>query len=180
MFKFPDWFSSRPWATIKMLLGEPKNILEIGVFEGRHTKWCIDNFDCTVTCVDPYISYPDYTPNMEEVLASFLENIPEDRVVLYHDKFYKVYPILYNAINVLGTDDPFDYIYVDGDHTTCACLHDFVGSINLSRTGTKILIDDTERLEIQTAIKAVENTFKLKKIWDSSRRQGSQVLYEVL
>jgi hypothetical protein len=34
--------------------GKPKNVLEIGSFEGRSTCWLLENTDAKVTCVDTW------------------------------------------------------------------------------------------------------------------------------
>ena len=133
-----DWFSHNipRWevavAPHLRSISEPK-VLEIGVFEGRSTLWFLENFPrLRMTVIDPW----KFTANATDAtFERFKGNVApySDRVKIMRGK-----SVLARTL----PDQEFDAIYIDGEHTSAAVLHDAVICFELLKVGGLLIFDD--------------------------------------
>lgn len=137
-----DWFSSAI-PGIERTLGshcrDPRNILEIGSWEGRSACWFLDRYsDARITCIDTFAGAPgEYAGlDVDGTKARFLRNVAGfgDRVTLRQGassrELYGLKP------------ESFDVVYVDGSHAEDDALLDLVLSYGLLQPGGVMLVDD--------------------------------------
>jgi predicted O-methyltransferase YrrM len=132
IFSF-DWFSPHI-PTFKRhlasLQGRACSILEIGCHEGRSTTWLLENAathpEARITCVDLF-EQPSFRHNVRVSGG-------EGRVDL------KLGP----SREILRTLplSSYDFIYVDGSHSTVDVLEDAVLAFRLAKQGAPIAFDD--------------------------------------
>jgi cephalosporin hydroxylase len=140
-----DWFSKHIPVWDKVLTpfkGKPINIIEIGSFEGMSTVWFCENIlthpDSHIDCVDPYLPYLEKMEppiDMEAVKNRFLKNTePFKNKITLHQTFSYDY--------LKRRTKEADIIYIDGDHTSHACLTDAILSHLLLNKGGILIFDD--------------------------------------
>lgn len=151
-----DWFSKnlQNFEHIKANLGSIDSILEIGCHEGRSTCWMIENMlssTGTITCIDPYLDHdPDamsifglpsktndelarenlFRSNVQEVIK------PSQKIEINVERSCAALP------HLITQNQQYDFIYVDGNHNSDACLSDAVMCFSLLRVGGIMLFDD--------------------------------------
>lgn len=121
----------------------PARTMEIGVFEGRTTFWMLD----TYTSIQSHIAIDPFRGNYEVddtildmVKDRFLENLSQCN----HKNKVRFYEC--RSVDVLcDIKDTFDFIYIDGDHTSSSVLEDVVRSFQMIRSGGVLLLDDATR-----------------------------------
>jgi predicted O-methyltransferase YrrM len=128
-----DWFShniANFETHLAHLRGTPCRALEIGTHEGRSTTWLLENVlthpDARIDCVDIYVQ-----DNLWENLkaADGLQKV----------SFHRARSA--EALRCLPLD-AFDFVYVDGSHSTLNVLEDAVLSFRLAKAGAVIAFDD--------------------------------------
>jgi predicted O-methyltransferase YrrM len=126
-----DWFTPNRWQFERNFKDWPAgecHILEIGCYEGRATSWMLANLACdpksTITCVD-IKEQPAFRTNLG----------PEG---------HKVELLLGYSCEILPTlpKNKFDFIYIDGGHTSIDVIEDAVLSFRLAKIGALIAFDD--------------------------------------
>ncbi|MGB8366459.1 MAG: class I SAM-dependent methyltransferase [Rhizomicrobium sp.] len=135
-----DWFSGfiknfeRNLAQFK---GTPAKFIEIGTYEGRSTVWLLDNIlthpQAQLHSIDPYPK-PLFFSNAKQ--AGVLDEATgmARGLTFYASKSVEVLRQL--PMNT------FDFVYVDGDHSTSAALQDAVLSFALLKEGGILAFDD--------------------------------------
>lgn len=128
-----DWFSNNIPQFEKFLShlkNQPCQLLEIGAFEGRSTVWLLENIAtdrfARIEVIDKEIQY-DFWPNIKEVKG-------EGKVFLNQGKScyqLRKLPVSY-----------YDFIYIDGSHSTVNVLEDWVLSFRLAKVNAIIAFDD--------------------------------------
>lgn len=121
----------------------PSVTMEVGVFEGRTTFWMVDTYPSITkhVAIDPFRgNYEVDETILDMVKDRFIDNLNEcpnkTKIEFYENK----------SINVLPTlTEQFDFIYIDGDHTSSSVLEDLVLSFHLLKTGGVLLLDDATR-----------------------------------
>lgn len=105
----------------------PIKILEVGTYEGCSTFWFLQNLNCEITTID--ISPQDnwYTN------LSKLDKVDRSRITQIKG---------YSSEVLLGLDDTFDFIYIDGSHYPDDIMTDGVLSLRLLKSGGLIAFDD--------------------------------------
>jgi len=128
-----DWFSGNIasfWKHLKTLRGTPCSILEIGCFEGRASTWLLQNIatspDSRLLCLDCN-EQPLLWPNIKQAGG-------EDRADFRCGVSREILRTLPFAA--------YDFIYIDGGHSTVDVLEDAILSFRLARTGAIIAFDD--------------------------------------
>lgn len=130
---------------------KPVKALEIGSFEGRSATWLLDNVLTSphshITCIDPF---GDALGIPSELLYSrFLANVSDhiDRVTVLRGSSHSFLKFL-----PPGT---FDFIYVDGDHSSASVLTDAVLAWSLLKPDGVMVFDDfgTTEAGVQQAAK---------------------------
>ncbi|QDZ28864.1 class I SAM-dependent methyltransferase [Noviherbaspirillum sp. UKPF54] len=133
-----DWFSHNIpiWERIvspHLLATATPNVLEIGAFEGRSSLWFLENFpQLTLTVIDPWNFTASAT---DETYDRFKSNIEPytARVTIHRDKSEFARSLKSNQ---------FDAIYIDGEHTSAAVLHDAIICFELLKAGGLLIFDD--------------------------------------
>lgn len=143
-----DWFSFHipVWTPIlESMKDKPVKALEIGSFEGRSTIWLLENIlthkDSTITCIDPFKDYSDlekFPIDWAQIRQTFIENMKPFEGRVNHIEQGSTDAL----INLIYTGHSFDFIYVDGDHTSSQCLIDGVLSHLLLKSGGIVIFDD--------------------------------------
>jgi len=133
-----DWFShnivlwQRHVAPHLISIDNPK-VLEIGAFEGQSSVWFLQNIPTLrLTVIDPW----NFTASSsDETFNRFKLNISPyiDRVEILRGKSELAKSLASNQ---------FDAVYVDGEHTSAAVLHDAVISYELLKVGGLLIFDD--------------------------------------
>lgn len=131
---FPSW--AEMLASLHAL--DAPRILEIGVFEGRTTRWLLDRFGLAhLVAVDPFAMQPTLC-QWEGIRERFEHNIAP------HRHRVTVYPLPSRIAlpEFLVRDERFDFIYVDGSHEATDVLFDAVMALHLVPVGGLICFDD--------------------------------------
>tara|TARA_Y100001951_G_C11266861_1_gene256158 strand:+ start:716 stop:1279 length:564 start_codon:yes stop_codon:yes gene_type:complete len=123
---FPKLFEERE---------HPINFLEIGCFEGRTSRWIVENMfnhpEDKLYCLDWWRGDVD-----NEHYNLFLDNMEDlkDRIEVIRGESQHTLPTL--------EDQLFDGIYVDGSHEAIDVMSDAIQSFRLIKKGCVILFDD--------------------------------------
>ena len=133
-----DW-SNPAIENAKMILKEPKNVLEIGTFEGRFAIWLAETYKCNVTTIDPFDGdvYGVSQTLFDEAYKNCINNLKKckEEIKFIHKKSYE-------ALHDLK-DERFDFIYIDGSHKSQEVLEDLVMSYRLLNKDGIIMLDDS-------------------------------------
>lgn len=144
-----DWFEvAKPNWDLLLPQIKPKNILEIGSFEGRSTCHAILNTQCEkITCIDTWgggIEHSSidmdavekrFDSNVEQSVAASGRNVLIEKKKCESDK----------ALAQLLADNKachYDFVYVDGSHQATDVILDAVLAFKLCRVGGLIGFDD--------------------------------------
>lgn len=132
------WFNGRK-EKFAEVIKNPRNILEIGCWEGQATVWFAENYpEATVETIDTFGGNPEHKkkdfdlPNLEE---RYRENIGGLNNIITHQGTSK---------EVLPTLGDFDFIYVDGSHAAYDVIFDAVVAWEHLRSGGILAFDDYE------------------------------------
>lgn len=142
-----DWFSewSPTWTHFLAELKDKPDLkgLEIGVFQGRSTCWLLDNIftaaSAHLDCVDPFTGSAEHE-NMDEIATlfeTFQHNTQE-----YGDKIETHKMMSHEFLVSKGQGRLYDFVYVDGDHHSWACLEDMVLAWRLLKKDGIMIVDD--------------------------------------
>jgi hypothetical protein len=105
-----------------------KELLEIGVFEGRTSLWLLDNVkDCNIELLEPDPG-PNFHNNLDEVLNK------GERAVWIED--YSFTELRTDSFNY------YDFIYEDSDHCACSVLENAILAWRALKVGGILLFDD--------------------------------------
>lgn len=152
-----DWFSKvEPiWDRILDDL-QPSRVLEIGSFEGMSACYLIQNIafkrPLEIHCVDTWEGGIEHQPDgaapvkMGIVESRFHENTSKCVESAAHPVDLRVHKLLsHHALARMlasGSDESFDFIYIDGSHQAPDVLADAVLSFKLLRVGGILAFDD--------------------------------------
>lgn len=142
-----DWFTQNipKWERYLMPLREldKVNVLEIGCFEGRATKWLLENIlvsdNSNITCVDTFTGGAEHSEEtMSGVYDRFMENTKE-----WSEKIdLRVGTSKDWLLALVAVKAQFDLIYIDGSHDASDVMWDAVMSNELLRFGGILIFDD--------------------------------------
>ncbi len=143
------WFVPENFTYLDHLKGRNGlRFMEIGGFEGYGTNHFCDTFltgaDCKITVIDPWIKYSESTETKmvgwdnlinESTYDRFVRNTAENatKIDIQRGLSCDILPTL---------KDQYDFIYVDGDHSTSAVWKDATLSFPLLKVGGIIIFDD--------------------------------------
>jgi predicted O-methyltransferase YrrM len=159
------WFDSGFTKHINHLKYKDVKFLEIGSFEGLSTNFFLEYFltsdNATITVIDPWIKYSESTV----ANISGLDNLINDNtydLFLQNTEKYKDKIIKYKGFSkdVLPTlKQEYDFIFIDGDHSTEAVLQDAIDSFKLLKVNGIMAFDDYEWEWDNTSPKPAINQF---------------------
>lgn len=123
-----DWFSHNIPSFQKHLSGlKDLRILEIGSYEGRSAIWMINNLKPkSITLIEP-----GYMTNGNQILKDNLKELD--------------YKLIEQPSNIAWQDfilEEFDFIYIDGSHTSKNCYFDMAISLSILKRGGIMAVDD--------------------------------------
>ena len=144
--KYPNWFDQYAVDYFSLFLkpfkGNPNlNFLQIGVFTGDATKWLVKNIltgqNSKLTDVDTW------TGSYENIHKNF----KWDDVELFYDKRIKPYKNVikykkYSKDFFIENTEKFDFIYIDGDHTSNGVYDDANYALKCLKVGGLLAFDD--------------------------------------
>ena len=138
-YTFTFDFATPAIENAKVILDNPRNVLEIGTWEGKFSIWVAETYKCKVTTIDPFdggvygISQTLYDEAYKDLIHN-LNTCKED--ITYIRK------TSYDALHDLKGQQ-FDFIYIDGSHKSADVLEDLVLSYRLLTKGGIMLLDDS-------------------------------------
>lgn len=152
IFSF-DWFSPHieNWETWLAPLKNNKNLyfLEIGCFEGRATRWLLENIlthpTAKIYCIDTFLGSMEHeedSVDMTLIKKNFHRNIKP-----YRNKVSVLHHSSHDALrdhHILFKSHSFDFIYIDGSHKASDVLEDAILSFRLLKKNGIMLFDDYE------------------------------------
>jgi len=175
-FKY-DFFSNNipNWKKILKPFKNKKNVkaLEIGCFEGRATKWLLENVltdeTSRITVIDTFkgsIEHKDRGYKIKSLLNIFKENIKE------YLKKVKIYKGLSSDILRNAKLEKYDIIYIDGSHVAKDVLEDAIISWKFLNKNGVMIFDDYEwnfykdetmcpKIAIDSFLNVYKNQYKL-------------------
>ena len=115
---------------------QPIKFLEVGCYEGRTSRWIIENLfsheDDQLYCVDPWMN----SVFGESMFALFNKNMEslEGRFKLIREKSEKALPTF--------QDNFFDGIYIDGSHEAMDVMGDAINALRIVKPNHIVLFDD--------------------------------------
>lgn len=122
--------------------GKPVKFLEIGCFEGRATRWLLENIltnlDSSITVIDTFQGSPEFPLfgiDNSKIKSNFEENIElfKEQVTILEGR---------SDVHLPKLKEKFDFIYIDGSHNCMNVLRDGVYAFDLLKQGGSITFDD--------------------------------------
>ncbi len=138
-----DWFSHNipSW---KIWLKKFKNkehlsFLEIGCYEGKATRWLLDNILTTknscISVVDTFVGSIEHGKiDNSRMLKHFMSNVGYDKRVKIFQSTSKHF--------LKNSNDAFDFVYIDGSHIAKDVIADAVLSWDRLKRNGVLVFDD--------------------------------------
>jgi hypothetical protein len=144
-----NWLNHNAFNALNKFKGlDNLNFLEIGSFEGQSANFFIDNYltgsNCYITCIDPWIEYSQSTVGNIQGWDEYI-NPSTYNLFISNTQHNKDKIIVYKHLSqeILHKLDPvYDFIYIDGDHTTSAVMYDAVNGFKLLKNKGILIFDD--------------------------------------
>jgi len=145
MTEFPNWFQHQDYVFAKHLapLAHGKNIsaLQIGTYTGDASLWLLENIltdeTSLLTDVDTWKGSDEPAHknlNFDDVFISYLSKV---------SKFPNVQTFQGTSDEFFAeNEETFDFIYIDGDHTSQQVLKDAENAIKVLRPNGILAFDD--------------------------------------
>lgn len=149
---------SYKWQNIIPATDKPCKVLEIGAYHGANAcslvKTFCKNQKSEIHCVDPwadYEAYNEYKNLQASNYSIFLKNISK----LDSSDVSKIYlhRISSADIDCRFSDNYFDIIYIDGNHSTFYVLQDALLSLKKLAPGGYLIFDDIQDPEVSYGLK---------------------------
>jgi predicted O-methyltransferase YrrM len=146
MTQFPNWFAGQQYnfeAQLAHLSGKPDlRFLQIGAYTGDASVWLCENVLTHPTCV--LIDVDTWTGSDERSHQA----IDFERVLKYYEaritKYQKVVRLKMTSDKYFAGEiaAKFDFIYIDGDHTSAQVERDAHSAWKLLKNGGILAFDD--------------------------------------
>jgi predicted O-methyltransferase YrrM len=157
-----DWTNGRCewWVEVLRSFVGVANVraLELGVFEGRSTRWFLDNVltgeNTHIDCVDPWeliykvrTSIPPKRFRNYKTPVRVRKRFEENVMRLDLDRA-KQFQMFSHEFFAGSAETPvYDFVYVDGDHSYAGCLYDLRETFKRLKHHGIMIVDDTELIE---------------------------------
>ena len=124
---------------LSQFIGKPITALEIGSFEGRSAVCFCELFGpaARVYCIDPWQDYQDLPAGIPALAESHFDANTKGRNIV---KIKAESRVALPKLLAQGTQ--FDFIYIDGDHSTQAVLQDATNAWPLLKQNGIMAFDD--------------------------------------
>lgn len=138
-----DWFTPNiPYFKKNLTDTNIKFVLEIGSYEGLSTNYILDNYpNSSITCIDSWeggFEHAEAGIDMSSVYQRFSSNT--------NDRVERLEVLKGNSaeqlIKIIERKNFYDFIYVDGGHTSIDVIHDLILSFPLLKIGGIMGMDD--------------------------------------
>jgi len=142
-----DWFSHNIPGMQSVIdqIPEKKKFLEIGSFEGRSACWFLQEAlddDGTLYCVDNFGGSLEHTEfDFDEVKRKFLTNTAQVKKP-NQNLHLLIEPSTKALAHLMIEEAKFDFIYIDGSHTSPDTLTDACMAFQLLKKGGGMVFDD--------------------------------------
>ena len=131
-----NWFENLAKSNFEKIIkplyfGKKINYLEIGCFEGASLSYMFNNVltnDSTATVIDPFI----FSDNQYQTFSNNMKTY-KNRINLI---------VGYSESALLSLRENYDFIYIDGDHTSEAVFNDAKLSFPLLKKNGIMIFDD--------------------------------------
>ena len=142
-----DWFSNNipHWTQLlhRFKGQEGLQFLEIGCYEGRATKWLIDNIltgnRSFITVIDTFegsMEHKERGMDLKPMYENFIENVGMSGKVVVQVGLSQMVLRKYNRIEL------FDFVYIDGSHTAYDTMEDAILAWGLLKKDGIMIFDD--------------------------------------
>ncbi len=115
---------------------KPCNYLEIGSYEGASALYMFENVlnhsDSRATVIDPFDDFNGCTKQLDRFRQNLNNHLDKINIMVGYSE---------NELSKLPINS-FDFIYIDGDHTTEAVYIDALLSFPLLKSGGIMIFDD--------------------------------------
>tara|TARA_R110002167_G_scaffold363729_1_gene584542 strand:- start:463 stop:1053 length:591 start_codon:yes stop_codon:yes gene_type:complete len=144
-----DWNPScrYSWLSLLNTFKDKTNLqfLEIGCWEGRTTNWLLDNFlthiSSKITVIDTFKGSEEEPGMRNQDLLTIRERFNHNTSA--HSKKINVLEGFSNhRLKELGNEPLYDFVFIDGTHTSYGTLEDAVLIHPLVKPGGIIIFDD--------------------------------------
>lgn len=141
------WFDTSGKANFEKYLAHLKGktglrILEIGCFEGRATKWLVENIlsggGGEVLVIDTFEGSMEHQNIRLNLYSNFVRNVKDvypENIRIRRGKSQEV-------LREFGCKPLFDFVYIDGSHIASDVLEDAILSFRLLKTDGILIFDD--------------------------------------
>ena len=142
-----DWFSHNipGMQSVVNQIPEIKKVLEIGSFEGRSACWFLEEVlddSGKLCCVDNFGGSLEHTQfDFNEVKRKFLTNTSQVKKPNQHLHLVEKSSTVALA-DLIVHNATFDFIYIDGSHTSPDTLTDACMAFQLLKKGGGMVFDD--------------------------------------
>lgn len=117
---------------------QPADSLEIGCYEGRASKWLMDNTKTNLTVIDTFEGSDEHDSKFEETMQErFRDNLNENR-----DRIVENVGTSQKVLRGTPIAEQYDFVYIDGAHYAMNALEDAVLSFPLLKQGGITIFDD--------------------------------------
>jgi len=140
-----DWFSHnipswKIWLK-KFKNKEQLSFLEIGCYEGKATRWLLDNIltkkNSCISVVDTFTGSIEHSKiDNSKMLKHFMNNVGYDKRVKVFQSTSKIF--------LQNSKDVFDFVYIDGSHIAKDVMTDAVLSWDRLKRNGVLVFDDYE------------------------------------
>jgi len=173
----PHWLETFKLANIDT--NGPIQILEIGAYEGRSTCWMSDNIllnlNARLTVIDTFEDWVEHPGAPKNRLAQcYVKNTAlsknGEKIMTYQSDSRVVLPSL------LKEQKKFDFIYIDGNHSTDIVISDALAAFYLLKDNGVIIFDDYEWVDhtneqpVKNALNIIDNLLPIKPILTNYQR----------
>ena len=160
-FTFLSAYGMMPY--LKRMPGELTG-LEIGVLKGENVYTLLENCPNVkmIYGIDPYKAHVDYDTRRTKEQMQKYEKIATENLSVYEHNYRLIKKTSKAAAKDFGTDERFDFILLDGDHTAKGIQSDLELYYPLLKKGGIMFVHDTNREIVLDAVLAYRTKNRLR------------------